>query len=103
MHPPPLWRLVYVFLRTCTTYSGRSREGSMAAAIKNRGSTQWHAFENTYTTLILELRTSASTVATMHVCQLLYQEFYAHMGYVHINTCITNVLCRNDISLVNSF
>ena len=38
------------------------------------------AFENTMrkrTTLTLELRTSASTVAITHVCQLLYQEFNA--------------------------
>ena len=35
---------------------------------------------STYSTLTLELRTSASTVAIMHVCQLLYQEFDAHMG-----------------------
>ena len=35
----------------------------------------------TYTTLTLELRTSASTVAIMHVCQLLYQEFDARMAY----------------------
>ena len=34
--------------------------------------------------LALELRTSASTVAMMHVCQLLYQEFDARMAYVHV-------------------
>ena len=47
------------------------------------------AFENTmrkrttYTTLslTLELRTSTSTVAITHVCQLLYQEFDAHAAY----------------------
>ena len=50
------------------------------------------AFENpmrkrsTYTMLTLELRASPSTVVITHVCQLLYQEFDARMGYVHVNT-----------------
>ena len=39
---------------------------------------------STYTTLTLELRTSASTVAIAHVCQLLYQEFEPRMPYVHV-------------------
>ena len=39
-----------------------------------------------YTTLTLELHTSASTVAITHVCQLLYQEFDVHMAYVHVYT-----------------
>ena len=39
---------------------------------------------STYTTLKLELYTSASTVAIMHVCQLLHQEFDVHIAYVYI-------------------
>ena len=37
-----------------------------------------------YTALTLELRTSASTVAITHVCQLLHQEFDARMACVHV-------------------
>ena len=37
-----------------------------------------------YTTLTLELCTSTSTVATMHVCQLLHQEFDMRMAYVQV-------------------
>ena len=69
--------------------SGGSRGGSM-------GSMEplfWRAaFENTmrkrtmYTTLTLELRTSASRIAITHVCRLLYQEFDARMAYVHVYT-----------------
>ena len=40
----------------------------------------------TYTTLILELHTSASRIATMHVCQLLYQEFDVRTAYVYTYT-----------------
>ena len=53
--------------------------GSIRAAFKNT-----MCKRSTYTTLALELRTSASTVAMMHVCQLLYQEFDARMAYVHV-------------------
>ena len=47
---------------------------------------------STYTTLTLDLRTSTSTVAITHVCQLLYQEFNVRMGYVHVNT--TRSTCK---------
>ena len=38
---------------------------------------------STYTTLTLELHTSASTVAITHVCQVLHQKFDTRMAYVH--------------------
>ena len=55
------------------------------------------AFENTmckrstYTTLTLELRMSASSVAITHVRQLLYQEFDARMAYMHVYSTRSNI------------
>ena len=46
----------------------------------------WVVQYKTLTTLTLERRTSASTVAITQVCQLLYQEFDARMAYVHVYT-----------------
>ena len=56
---------------------------------------------STYTTLTLELRTSASTVAITHVCQLLYQEFDARMGYVHVKYYQKHVATIETMSKVN--
>ena len=71
--------------------SGGSRRGSMGsmepffwrAAFEN---TKYTRTIYTYSSLTLELRTSALTVAIPHVCQLLYQEFDVHMAYVHVYT-----------------
>ena len=72
-----------IHIQAAGEHSGRSRGGSMVPQNPSFKGT----FENTmpktttYTTFTLELRTLTSTVAIMHVCQLLYQDIDARMAY----------------------
>ena len=77
----------------CDKLSSGSRGGSMGKSSFDKKFMRKHS---TYSTLTLELRTSASTVAIMHVCVSRIRHTYGVAIYVHVNTTRSTWNHRNN-------